>query len=100
MTSPLPPADPTKATAPTHKTTIILNVPVNAEVWINGKTTKSTGTKRSYIAYCHAGPLRYSYDVVIRNGEQVASRRVVLAPDETSEYTLNPSAPMGHLVKN
>lgn len=69
--------------AVTGKGTIVLNVPVTAQVWINGRLTTITGQHRRYSSVELVEGRQYSYHIVVRDGNQQAFRDVVLRSGQT-----------------
>ena len=63
--------------------TIVLNVPVMAQVWINDRLTTSTGQHRQYSSVELVEGRQYSYHIVVRDGNQQAVRDVVLRSGQT-----------------
>lgn len=85
---PTPATDPVvsnvrKVEAVTGKGTIVLNVPVTAQVWINDRLTTITGQHRRYSSVELVEGRQYSYHIVVRDGNQQAFRDVVLRSGQT-----------------
>lgn len=63
---------------------IILHVPNDAQVWINGHNTKQTGKIREYEALLKPGQ-NYQFKIIAQLGEKKAVRNVVLRAGEIKE---------------
>jgi uncharacterized protein (TIGR03000 family) len=71
----------------------MLKVPSDAQVWINGKATTSTGTQRTYISHNLNPDYTYEYAIVVSTGGQIYRGRVTLAGGDVRAYHLNAQEP-------
>jgi uncharacterized protein (TIGR03000 family) len=68
----LPALPKTSATSAENSGALTVWVPYDAKVYVNGKETRSTGSRRQYISYGLEPGMSYKYVVkvqVVRNGE-------------------------------
>jgi len=59
---------------------IVLNVPVDARVTINGRPTSSTGSRREYVSHGLKAGYKYSYDVaveIVRDGRTIRDEKQI-----------------------
>lgn len=77
--------------------TLIVRVPADAQVWLNGTKTKATGAVREYVSPPLETGWKYSYEVKGRwteNGKAVERTRAVrVQPGQTLEIDLQKKAP-------
>ena len=78
---------PTPEPEPSLNGTIIVHVPVNASVKINGKATQSTGIVRTYVSQGLERGKSYRYDVTV-DGK---TKRVMLSAGDSRELNFLPA---------
>ncbi len=101
--SPTPPAnndaapEPPPAAARADAGTLMVSVPADAKVYVNGKPTTSLGSQRSYVSRGLRSGFKYAYEVraeVVRDGRKIEEVKTVeLRAGEISRlaFDLNPA---------
>jgi uncharacterized protein (TIGR03000 family) len=78
---PVPAAPKTSGMSAEESGILTVWVPYDAKVLINGKETKSVGSRRSFVSFGLKSGLSYKYDVkavVVRNGQTQEDTRTVI----------------------
>jgi uncharacterized protein (TIGR03000 family) len=85
------PLDERSTRAPVGGTLLTVRVPAEAQVYINGNATQTTGTQRRYVSLGLEQGRRYTYEVravLARDGQELAdTKSVQVGPGEMAELS-------------